>query len=449
VKGVPQLTSTLSGVSSAKAWVIPHTADNNLASFRFALKDVKMWSAEAAFEVAGTKFNPGAVIIPAENAAQAKVVEAAKGLGLKITAVDTIPSVSKHELAAPRIALVHTWTSTQNEGWVRLALEAAKVPYEYISDQKVAQIGDLRAKYDVILWGPINGTSQRIVNGIPKRAGEPAIPWKASELTPSFATGPDQTDDIRGGMGLEGVLNLRRFVEAGGLFITIGSNASIPIDYGMIEGVNIVSTRELQVRGSVVMSQVTDKLSPIVYGYDEKIPVYFNVAPVFQVSTTGGMVQGGGGRGQAAGAAGRPTGRGGINDPDVVQARPYQEPPRQPALRPGEEPPISAEIAEAMRAYIPPSDMTPRVVMKFSPVNELLISGMLAGGQELAGRPVVVDVPVGKGHVVLFANNPMWRQQTQGSWFLVFNAAMNYANLNAGRLKSAPTTGSGAEDDDQ
>ena len=87
--------------------------------------------------------------------------------------------------------------------------------------------------------------------------------------------------------------------------------------------------------------------------------------------------------------------------------------------------------------------------MKFSPANELLISGMLAGGQELAGRPVVVDVPVGKGHVVLFANNPMWRQQTQGSWFLVFNAAMNYANLNAGRVKSAPASGSGAEDDDQ
>jgi hypothetical protein len=110
---------------------------------------------------------------------------------------------------------------------------------------------------------------------------------------------------------------------------------------------------------------------------------------------------------------------------------------------------MAAEIAEAMRAYLPPTEMTPRVVMKFSPANELLISGMLAGGQELAGRPVVVDVPVGKGHVVLFANNPMWRQQTQGSWFLVFNAAMNYANLNAGRVKSAPASGSGAEDDDQ
>ena len=438
VKGVPQLTSTLAGAGAAKAWVIAHTADSNLATFRFALKDVKMWTAEGAFEAGGVKFSAGAVIIPTENVAQARVVEAARGLGLKVVGVDALPTVEKHELAAPRIALVHTWTSTQSEGWVRLALEAAKVPFDYISDQKVGQLSELRAKYDVILWGPVNGTSQRIVNGIPKRAGEPAIPWKGSELTPSFATGPDQTDDIRGGMGLEGVLNLRRFVEAGGLFVTIGGNASIPIDYGMVEGVSVVATRELQVRGSVVMSNVTDKLSPIVYGYDEKVPVYFNTAPVLQVSATGGV---GGGGGQAAVQAGRPTGRGGLNDPDVVQGRTYQEAPRPPVLRPGEEAPLSEEVLEAMRAYLPPTEMTPRVVMRFAAVPELLISGMLAGGQELAGKPVVVDVPVGKGHVVMFANNPMWRQQTQGSWFLVFNAAMNYANLNAGRMKPGSASG--------
>jgi hypothetical protein len=360
------------------------------------------------------------VIITSDSTTQARIDAASKGMGLKIVAVDAVPAVAKHELAAPRIALVHTWTNTQNEGWVRLALEAAKVPYDYISDQKVAQIMDLRSKYDVILWGPINGSSQAIVNGIPKREGEPAIPWKSSELTPSFATGPDQTDDIRGGMGLEGVLNLRRFIEAGGLFMTIGGNASIPIDYGIVDGVSIQSTRELQVRGSVLMSQVNDRLSPIVYGYDDKVPVYFNNAPVLQVSRPGAF----GGGGQAQAPAGRPTGRGGINDPDVVQARPYQEPSRATAPE---------EIPDAMRAFLPPENMTPRTILRFAPANELLISGMLAGGQELAGKPVIVDVPVGKGHVVLFANNPMWRQQTQGSWFLVFNAAMNFANLNAGR----------------
>jgi hypothetical protein len=47
---------------------------------------------------------------------------------------------------------------------------------------------------------------------------------------------------------------------------------------------------------------------------------------------------------------------------------------------------------------------------------------------------VVVDVPVGKGHVVLFANNPIWRGSTIGSYFLVFNALLNHDNLDAGRM---------------
>ncbi|HEU5452812.1 MAG TPA: hypothetical protein VFU76_12540, partial [Terriglobales bacterium] len=58
---------------------------------------------------------------------------------------------------------------------------------------------------------------------------------------------------------------------------------------------------------------------------------------------------------------------------------------------------------------------------------------MIENGQELAEKPAVVDVPHGKGHVLLFAINPMWRQQTQGSFMLVFNAAMNFDHLNAGR----------------
>lgn len=440
VKGVPQLTTSVSGAAVAKAWIVPNTADMSLATFRFALKDVKMWSAEAGFEASGVKFGAGAVLIPAEGVNQSLIVEAAKGMGLKITAVDAMPTVAKHDLAAPRIALVHTWTNTQNEGWFRLAMDASKVPYDYISDQKVGQIADLRAKYDVLIWGPVGGSSQRIVNGIPKREGEPAMPWKNSELTPSFATGPDQTDDMRGGMGLEGVLNLRRFVEAGGLFMTIGSNASIPIDYGLVEGVSIAPTRELQVRGSVLMSTVSDKLSPILYGYDDKTPVYFNSAPVLQVSTIGG---GGGGRGAAAVPASRPTGRGGPNDTDVVQGRMNVEAPKPPALRPGEEAPMNEELREAMRAYIAPNEMTPRVVLKFAAESELLISGMLAGGRELAGKPTIVDVPLGKGHIVMFANNPMWRQQTQGSWAMVFNAAMNFASLGAGRAKKVTVNESG------
>jgi hypothetical protein len=49
-------------------------------------------------------------------------------------------------------------------------------------------------------------------------------------------------------------------------------------------------------------------------------------------------------------------------------------------------------------------------------------------------------VPHGKGHVLLFANNPMWRDETMGSFFLVFNAMLNYDHLNAGRTAPAAAT---------
>ena len=71
--------------------------------------------------------------------------------------------------------------------------------------------------------------------------------------------------------------------------------------------------------------------------------------------------------------------------------------------------------------------------MRFDAQNTLLVSGLLDGGTDIAQRPVVVDVPVGKGNVVLFANNPIYRGETIGSYPLVFNTIMNFDSLNAGR----------------
>ena len=65
------------------------------------------------------------------------------------------------------------------------------------------------------------------------------------------------------------------------------------------------------------------------------------------------------------------------------------------------------------------------------------MSGLLDGGGDIAQRPVVVDVPLEKGHVVLFANNPIYRGETIGSYFLVFNTILNLDNLNAGRKLDA------------
>jgi hypothetical protein len=98
-----------------------------------------------------------------------------------------------------------------------------------------------------------------------------------------------------------------------------------------------------------------------------------------------------------------------------------------------------------MRGYLPPPELQPRVILRFADEKELLVSGMLAGGRELANRPAIVDVPRGRGHVLLFATNPMWRDETHGSYFLLFNAMLNYDHLSIPRASPAAVIPSGAE----
>ncbi len=429
--------------SATAAYLINHNTDNTLATFRFRLKDVKMLAAEEPFQALGQSFNAGSFIIPASGNPpdlRARLEQVAADLGLTFYAVDELPKVPTHEIAVPRIALAHTWTNTQNEGWFRLAFDRLQIPYDYISVHALRDTPNLREKYDVIILGPTPGSAQAIVNGIPKR-GDP-IPWKKSELTPNIGTSPDQTEDIRGGIELEGMVHLKRFLEQGGVFITIGSNAAIPIDYGLIQGVSIVTTRELQARGGVYRAVFADRRSPIAYGYGDQLAVYFNQAPVFQVSLTGGLGAGGFGAQQPQPSS-RPSGRGSLTDPDIPQGRPYVPPPAP--SRPAGEPSLE-EMSELARALLPPPEARPRVVLRFASERDLLISGMLAGGHELANRPAVIDVPVGKGHVLLLANNPMWRQQTQGSFFLLFNALLHYDHLHVGRQRERVEAAQNDED---
>src|SRR5438477_4539530 len=432
------VAGSIGGLASATAYLINHNAENTLMTLRYKLKDVKIAAAEEPFEAGGQKFNAGTFIIKsADNpgALLQKLERPVAESGLKAIGVDKLPEIKSHELAVPRIAILHTWTNTQNDGWFRVEFDHLQVPYAYISDQVIRDTPNLREKYDVIIFPPVGGSAQSIVNGMPMR-GAP-IPWKASEVTPNMGLGPDQTNDMRGGMSLRGVLNLQKFVEDGGLFIPITNCSRLAIDYGIVSGVSVQEPRQLQARGSVYNATFSDRRSPIAYGYTETLPIYFNQAPLFQVAAGGGF--GGGGEGGGGGASGRPSGRGTLTDPDIVQAMPQAEP--APQRSPGGEQLTDEQRLQQGPFFTPPA-LRPRVVLRFaSDEKNLLISGMLAGGSELANAPAVVDVPVGQGHVVMFANNPMWRHQTQGSFFLLFNAALNFDHLDSGRGPNPRTGG--------
>ncbi|HUE83631.1 MAG TPA: M14 family zinc carboxypeptidase [Pyrinomonadaceae bacterium] len=437
----------ITGVASPVAFVINHNTDNTLATLRFQLKDVKINAAQDSFKIDGQQFNAGSFIIRTDgNGAdlKQKLEAAVTELGLTALAVNKLPEIKIHPLSVPRIALVHTWTNTQNEGWFRIELDRLRIPYTYISDHVIRDTPNLREKFDVLVFPPVGGSAQAIVNGMPMR-GDP-IPWKGSSLTPNIGFSPDQTNDMRGGMGVKGVANLQRFIEEGGLFVTITNISNIPIDYGLTAGITVQQSDRLMARGSIYNATFADRKSPIAYGYAESLPIYFNQAPLFQVATGGGPGGFGGGGGGASTAGSRPSGRGGINDPDIVQGMPQVRESERTGRGPG-----GQATAEQRRSpfFVPP-EFRPRVILRFaSDEKNLLVSGMLAGGSELANRPVVVDVPVGRGHVVMFATNPMWRHQTQGAFFLLFNAALNYDNLDVGRTAPTQTTQetAGGQDD--
>jgi Zinc carboxypeptidase len=390
---------------SAPAYAIANNAETHLAALRYASPKARMVVADETFTVGKKEYPAGTVI--SEVAPKAGSVDA----------LAAMPNVKSHELRAPRIALMHTWISTQDEGWWRLALEDLGIPYEYISTQDAAAMPNLRERFDVILFPPVSrqASAQDLVNGL---APGPALPWKKTDLTPNL--GVDETDDMRPGLGLQGVANLQRFVEEGGLLVTSRDTSVWAVEYGLARWVRVVDTTKLRAPGTVVQASVADKKSPIARGYDDTLPLYFSGSPVFRV----------GFREEQRDEA-RPSGRGTRNDPDVPQGRPFVPAPERAKPGPGEtgfQPPEDAPwtIEHAM----PRAEDRPRVIVSFAEkADQLLLSGMLEGGDELAGKPAVILAPRGKGNVLLMANNPMWRMNTQGSYALVLNAIMEWDNL--------------------
>ena len=440
---------------TGRVLIVDHSTDNTLVTFRFRHKDVKMSAAEREFEAGGHKFGAGAFIIADAN--RAVLEPTIKELGLSAWAVEAAPTVPMHDLDVPRIGYVHTWTSTQDEGWVRLAFDTFQVPYTYFAAPKLRE-GSLRSKYDVIVFPHAGqGGSALITGGV--QGNEPR-PYKKSETTPNVGT-VDTTDDMRGSIGVEGLLELLKFVQEGGLLITEGATSTVFPEYNLTPGVSIETPDNLYVRGSILKALLGDRASPVLYGYDQNaLAVYFNQAPVMRV-------------GAAAGGFG--GGRGGPNLPGIPNMQPNAVPPRLTTLDgPSSAPSPGAEPGRGGRggrggaqagAAEPGEDAPqaggrgggrggrgggaapnpatlPRVLLSFpTDPNDLLLSGLLVGGETLAGRAVAIDSPVGKGHVVMFANRPYWRWQTQGNFFLGFNAILNWNDFDAGRAPVRVGTG--------
>jgi hypothetical protein len=398
---------------SGPAFVVAQHGDDAMFMLRYALGDATVTAAAEPFRAAGREYPRGTWLV--RGIAKDALDRAAAEAGVAVEAVAAAPSVATRPVGKPRIALLHTWINTQTEGWWRQRLDLLKIPYRYMSTQDVAADPDLAARYDVLLFPPVGaGDPLRIVSGLPMW-GE-AMPWKTTPETPNLGK-IDATDDQRPGLGFAGLDHLRRFVERGGLLVAVEDTAQLLIETGMAAGVRVTDAKNLRVVGSVLDARFPDPKSPIVEGLGDRLSVYSAEGLSFELSqeAAGGWVEE---------ERDRPTGRGGPKDVDAPEGRPAQTPPATPTkIERWEARPLRTEELRH-NPWVIPEALRPKTLVRFGDADDLLVSGLLDHGGELARRAAVVQVPLGKGHLLLFAINPIWRGSTIGSHPLVWNAIL-------------------------
>ena len=332
---------------------------------------------------------------------------------------------------------MHTWLGTQTEGWWRYAFDKQGIPFAYINTQTASADADLRGKYDVIVFAPVGRASaQQIIDGIPITSTGNPMPWQKSDLTPNMGL-LDETADMRPGLGYTGLAHLKDFVAKGGLLITCEDTAQFATETGLAPGVSIANTSDVRVTGTVLNSVFVSEArkpgepNPIAYGYGKTLPVMSANGMAFNVSNTYGSRSG---RTLFDPYENRPTGRGGPDEADTVQGRTNIDPVILPKQQPWQPRPLNEEKMRNNPQLIP-AELRPEVILRFDDGKHLLLSGLLDKSNSIAERAIVVDAHLGTGNVLLFANNPVYRGETIGSYNLVFNAILNFDHLTPSTTK--------------
>jgi Zinc carboxypeptidase len=358
-------------------FAVPHFGSNNMVTLRYRLKDLKVQAAEKEFKNGETTFPAGSFIV---TGGAAKVRAAVEALGLTAVALPAAPSVAMHDLDLPRIAVYSTWGATQDVGWVRYAFDKFEVPFDLMYKEQIRR-GDLKSKYDVIVMPNQAGTAKRLVFDIESR-GAPIAYNKSDQFKSLGMYG--ESDDITGGMGLEGVTEIDKFVKAGGVLVTLGTSSFLPAEFGLTPNIDAARTSaQFYSPGAIIDAEILRPEHPIFYGYDRRtIPVRYANGPLLTVQTG---------------------------------ANPFLDGP--PAVP-------------------PPTPQS--VLMRYPGGEDHVLSGLMRGAAEIRNRPAIVDQPSGKGRVILFAGNPCYRWQNFGEFNMLFNTLLNFNDLKSDAPKSSP-----------
>lgn len=375
-------------VGSGTTYVMAYRAQGELLPALYALRAEQpaahAWAAESAFAVGKDTFPMGSVIWEGLSATAAAKLANDYALPLVAAAAAVAPSVPRHELRTPRVAIYHTWFDTQDEGWSRYTFEHMRIPYTPI-DKDDLKRGRLRDRFDVILVPNARGGLDEWIHGIDAKWGP--LPYLKTAQTPALGT-PESSPDVTGGPGFDGIGELEKFVEQGGEIVTLGASSTLASASGIARALSPHGAGALFHPGSVVRARARHKASPILYGYPEQFTLFRGNGPLFEVDQRDSamlILQYGAG--------------------------------------------IKSEKDEGAMLGMPETGHTPATTEKKekpAPDSAYVVSGMVRNENEILGQGAVFDVPVGKGRVVAFTFDALHRFLNHHEFPLVWNALLNW-----------------------
>ena len=360
--------------------VVRHNGSLNLITLRYRLKNLAVKAAKTGFKIGNDEYASGSFILSPASGDTDRVRKEIETLGLQATAVSAAPQVDTVDVDLPRIAVYTTWANTEKVGWVRLAFDRWEIPFDLIHKDHVRAGGNLRGKYDVIVM-PHQTQGGKALVFEQAKLSKP-LPFKKNDTYKTFGMYAE-TDDVRGGMGIEGVAEFEKFVNDGGLLMTFGVASFFPAEFGLVRAVDAQRpSGTWYAPGPYVQSEILRTDHPVVFGYSDKLlPVRWADGPILQ-----------------AGA--------------------------------------NPEFA----AFVGSTPDRTSVVARFQGGDAGVLSGLMRGADQIRNRPMVVDAPTGKGRVLFFANNPIYRWQTFGEHGMVFNALLFHNDFPAPPPAAATTT---------
>jgi hypothetical protein len=395
--GFESLTDTVAASGTVRGtgavYVAANRGQGNLVPALYSLASreprSRAFAAETTFVVGTDSFPPGSVIL--EGASAQAIRDLGARFSLDVVAMAPAPSVPRHPLDLPRVAIYHSWYSTQDAGWARYTFEQYGLPYQSI-DKDDLRRGRLRARFDVILVPRFFGSLAQMVNGVDRKWGP--LAYERSADTPNLGS-PFSSPDITGGPGFEGVAELRNFVDQGGTLITLDAATALAAETGIARELSPHRAGSLFHPGSIVRARVRRRSSPILYGYPDVTTVFRGNGPLFQVADRDSalvVLQYGATRKEERGEGAM------LGIPDTTPAKaPHPDSARAEQPKPK---------AGGDSAYV--------------------VSGMVRNPKEIVGQAAIFDIPVRKGRVIAFTFDPLHRFLNHHEFALVWNALANW-----------------------